>query len=403
MLGSFFFLCATAGRLSAKPSFTGLGNPLGGDGTRAVALAAGRPLVVGISLDHTSMFTAQRSFRWSPQDGATDLGQLPGAAVTLADRISPTGSVITGTSETRQGRGYSEQAFRWTREEGIVAIPLPPGTATGNSILALSDDGAVLTGIADSVAFCWTRAGGSQSLGVVAGEIYSIATGISADGRIIVGQSGRAGTIEAFRWTQEEGMRGIGFLPGSNENDEVFISADGNVIVGTAFFDQLTPQQTGQVFRWTARTGMVALPFPPGQGYGEAHAVSADGITIVGEGRLSGSTTVRQAFRWTLEGGMEDLGFLPGGGDLSLATGVSADGSKVVGHSDSIDGVVQMFLWTERDGIRSVRDVLVEDYGLKLDGWTLVSGMISADGRSLAGNGINPAGQDEAWFAHLGD
>jgi len=49
-------------------------------------------------------------------------------------------------------------------------------------------------------------------------NIYSYARGVSADGSVVVGESGisNSNEIEAFRWTQEEGMVGLGFLAGSN-------------------------------------------------------------------------------------------------------------------------------------------------------------------------------------------
>ena len=40
------------------------------------------------------------------------------------------------------------------------------------------------------------------------------------------------------------------------------------------------------------------------------------------------------------------------------------------------------------------------DYGLDLSGWTLTRGTgISADGTTIVGIGTNPAGQTEAWRA----
>lgn len=51
-------------------------------------------------------------------------------------------------------------------------------------------------------------------------------------------------------------------------------------------------------------------------------------------------------------------------------------------------------------GPRSLQDVLASDYGLDLTGWHLegASG-ISADGRTIVGNGLNPSGAPEAWIA----
>src|SRR5262245_9439614 len=59
--------------------------------------------------------------------------------------------------------------------------------------------------------------------------------------------------------------------------------------------------------------------------------VSADGSVIVG---ASDSALGNGAFLWTAAGGLVSLGFLPGR-DSSGATGVSADGSVVVGGNFS--------------------------------------------------------------------
>jgi len=52
--------------------------------------------------------------------------------------------------------------------------------------------------------------------------------------------------------------------------------------------------------------------------------------------------------------------------------------------------------------MRSLKDVLVNDYGLDLTGWTLSSAWgISDDSSTIAGCGINPHGYTEAWIATI--
>ena len=70
-----------------------------------------------------------------------------------------------------------------------------------------------------------------------------------------------------------------------------------------------------------------------GGSYSYAYAVSADGSVVVGE---SDSTNGTRAFRWT-NNVMTDLGTLTGG-NYSEAYGVSADGNVVVGQSISTNG-----------------------------------------------------------------
>jgi hypothetical protein len=87
-------------------------------------------------------------------------------------------------------------------------------------------------------------------------------------------------------------------------------------------------------------------------------------------------------------------------GSYSAASGVSADGSVVVGNSSSAAGI-QAFVWDAGHGMRSLRDALIAG-GADLTGWTLFNARgISADGRTVVGEGIDPAGHNEAWLARL--
>jgi probable HAF family extracellular repeat protein len=91
----------------------------------------------------------------------------------------------------------------------------------------------------------------------------------------------------------------------------------------------------------------------------------------------------------------------PGAG--SQANGVSADGSVVVGQSQSASVGYEAFTWDATNGMRSLEDVLTSVYSLNRTGWTLSQATaISADGLTIVGNGTNPLGQTEAWVANLG-
>jgi probable HAF family extracellular repeat protein len=124
------------------------------------------------------------------------------------------------------------------------------------------------------------------------------------------------------------------------------VNADGTVVVG---FDAVGGLLGVNVaFHWTQAGGMAAIGPPPGPDSGEsseAEGVNADGTVVVG-----GSDT--GAFRWTQAGGMVGLGFLPGG-TSSNARGVNADGTVVVGGS-SATGTgpnAEAFRWTQAGGM----------------------------------------------------
>jgi uncharacterized membrane protein len=98
---------------------------------------------------------------------------------------------------------------------------------------------------------------------------------------------------------------------------------------------------------------------------------------------------------------MQPLGDLPGGAVASRAYDVSSDGASVVGIGQTAKGE-EAFIWDAEGGMRNLRSVLVETYGLDLTGWTLLAATaVSADGSAIAGTGTNPDGHREAWLAAL--
>jgi uncharacterized membrane protein len=171
------------------------------------------------------------------------------------------------------------------------------------------------------------------------------------------------------------------------------ISGDGRVLVG----DQHVGQ--GNAFRWDAENGFTVLR----EGAG-ASAISGDGTTV--GGHVNGELGVQEAALWSADGDLVRLGFLPGDGpsrQRSFVRALSRDGSIVVGNSDSLWGhgpYFQAFIWDDTQGMRNLRDVLVQNHGLDMTDWVLLSAEgVSDDGTTIAGIGINPVGRTETWIA----
>jgi hypothetical protein len=203
---------------------------------------------------------------------------------------------------------------------------------------------------------------------------------ISTDGSTIVSARG----ANAFRWTTTGGLQTLQFPQGVTFSSANGINADGSVFVGSY------NGPGNSAFRWTSEGGFQHLDVLGGEFNPSAQAVSDDGSVVVG---FNGT----YAFRWTAEGTqiLGDPRF------YSAAMDVSGDGSTLIGYSD--DGP---FIWDATHGMRNIQQVLVDDYGLDLSGWTIQNvTAISADGRTIVGNGIHLR-QSEAWIAtltHTGD
>src|SRR5262245_27353363 len=215
-----------------------------------------------------------------------------------------------------------------------------------------------------------------QPLGFLDADNFGpvIAYGISADGKVVVGQSNSSTGLQAFRWTQRTGIVGLGAFanPGGIASSGArACSADGSVIVGSSSLPN-SLNEDGSPFRWTEQTGLVFLGSLGGTDGGVARGVSTDGSVIVGYS--SNASFGLEAFRWTAAG-IVGLGDLPGGVFNSQASGVSGDGSIVIGlASTSSSPYHRACKWTQATGM------------LQLGSNNFRAGGISRDGVFAAGS-----------------
>jgi len=225
-----------------------------------------------------------------------------------------------------------------------------------------------------SLVLCAALVGGAQAARFWYIDLYgerSDAWGVSADGSVVVGWYRWGDWINAFRWTQSSGAIALGFLDDSDRSQAYDVSVDGSFVVGRS---GLTEEH--QAFRWTQSDGMVGLGYLPDGGPGSsASGVSADGSIVVGDCMLGFEGN--EAFRWTQSDGMVGLGYLSDGDYMSYAFDVSADGSTVVGSSGGID-VFQAFRWTQSDGMVGLGYLHDGDYRSVANG-------VSADGSVVVG------------------
>jgi len=220
------------------------------------------------------------------------------------------------------------------------------------------------------------------------GSFYSRARAVSADGLVVGGTSysfngttGEDGCCEAFVWTMDSGMQGLGDLPGGAFESEVFaLAADGLIAFGGGHIG------VDLGFEWTAGLGIAGLPELDGGAFGGAAALaaSANGSVVVG---FDYGPNGREAFRLQMGAGVaKPLGDLPGGDFWSEATGVSADGQRIVGASKSGSGT-EAFVWTAAQGMQGLGD-------LPGGGFLSRANAIAGDGLTIVGMGSSASGPE---------
>lgn len=293
----------------------------------------------------------------------TNLGVLPSGSSSRGVAVSSDGSVVVGWS---LNSNFDRRAFRWTSAGGMVDLGVL-GSDTTSSARSVSGDGTVVVGSGSTTGFRWTSGGGMQSLGT------DSVNGVSGDGTVVVGQVGGA----AYTWTSSGVVQPLAFLPGGGNSDARAASADGSRIAGRS-----DSSSGGRAVRWVSGTAQ-DLGVLAGGAFSTASAISSDGTAVVGYSNTPSGT---RAFIWTESSNtMTDLGVLAGGSG-SYAYGVNGDGSVVVGQSGTGSGDRAM-LWTSTLGMVDLNTYLV-GLGVNLTGWTLTEATgISADGSTIVGYG----------------
>lgn len=226
------------------------------------------------------------------------------------------------------------------------------------------------------------RDGRLRILGLESGGYRARADAVSADGRVAVGYANSATHgLQAARWVNGQ-VENLGDIGGGSLGSEArATNADGSVVVGTAM-------AFTRAFRWEDGL-MQALPLihPDIVRDSDAFDVSGDGARIVGFEQHQDFSG--EAILWT-DGVAKALGTL--GGAYAVATSISDDGALVFGYSGTGSGNAA-FIWDALNGMRRLSDVLVQN-GVNLQGWQRLSEIrdVSADGHTILGYGYNERG-----------
>jgi uncharacterized membrane protein len=249
--------------------------------------------------------------RWSEAEGMEALGTWEsGAEYSESLAVSGDGATLGG----RLTGTWIDDAFVWTRETGVRTFQSLTGARVpGGKVTAISYSGDVLVGAGGHSlgreAFRWSSTDGMQWLGALAPiALSSESTAVSADGTVVVGTCHVHGTPaqRAFLWTSQAGMRDIkdvleqdaGLdLTGWNLTIATGISSNGRVIVGNG----VTP--AGNQASWIARLG---APGCDGDVNGDGATNAADFVVLAAnfgagpgasrsQGDLSGEGVVSSA------------------------------------------------------------------------------------------------------------
>jgi hypothetical protein len=287
---------------------------------------------------------------------------------------------------------------------GFELLALPPEGRSTTSGFAISPDGAFVVGTSDrrqptlpldqTYAVLW-REGVPSVLPDLASPGSSVATDVSADGRIVVGRSRLSpGNISwgnaAVRWV--DGVLDVLPLPpGAALASAELVSDDGSTIVGIV---QPADARSARLVRW--RAGLVEeLPPPPSIPFPVPIDLNSDGSVLLVQGTYFGTDAADSPAARFDAGGWTAIEDLPTGRRTPEIGAGSDDGTVVSGAGTiGVDPLAcpphvmctlfnEAFVWTEATGTRRMKDLLTEGCGYPIDAWTIDRAWISRDARHV--------------------
>ncbi len=179
---------------------------------------------------------------WEESTGWVDLGSTVADRSSRANNVSADGTVIVGWQDASDG---FRQGAIWV--DGVQTLLVDASSIPVGEAQAATPDGSVVVGgsTATSDAYRWIGGSAVESIGGLAGFNWrSSATDVSDDGSVIVGWSGFGGDRAAFIWIEGAGLQrlddylaaeGITGAEGWTLATATGVSADGRVIVGWGF------------------------------------------------------------------------------------------------------------------------------------------------------------------------
>lgn len=258
----------------------------------------------------------------------------------------------------------------------IRAIEAPAGTTQAHAA-AISDDGQIIVGHCaspqGSVAVRWLPDGSSEILW------NGTATAVNWDGSTIAGLKSTSGGLSVY--SSSSGFLGVSW--GTEPTD---VSLNGMRIVGERHtFFCLGVQSRGYV--WQSPSSVAPSPTLHTSsciGSSTPTGISADGSTIVGFASTDFGYT--RAFRYS--GSMLDLGALDG--TASFAYGTNENGSVVIGTSGA-GSHWEAFRWTADTGMEGLGRLPKSDYS--------TAKIVTADGTTVLGES---GGRAFIWKSGMG-
>jgi probable HAF family extracellular repeat protein len=321
-------------------SFQGLGQMPGGwpaAGTYASAISGDGSTIMGYGWvcfnggTKCNTSGSVQAYRWTAAGGFQVLGSEGNSDFFGAGAVSSNGSVIVGEHPLPNN---NSEVFRWTAAHGMAQLPMLIATA-------VTGDGTMVAG-GDS----WWNSGKTGIFGPFAGnqdqtQAYGLAgTGKApiAVGAAIKGSDVNGPAFHAFLWTPSAGLKDLGVTSGT-QSIATAISANGLVVVGEA----LNASGFWRAFRWTAATGMEDIGTLGGP-ESAAFAINGDGSVIVGSSLTSSESDSNHCFIWTVGAGMQDMKIVLDTAGVHTAdtwvtldtlVGISTDGTTMVGYGQS--------------------------------------------------------------------
>ncbi|MBX3365003.1 MAG: hypothetical protein KF866_09580 [Phycisphaeraceae bacterium] len=180
-------------RWTEADGMVGLGHLGTTPSTSATGISADGSVVVGRSV---SAAIGNEAYRWTADTGMVGLGPIPGGGGTNARNISADGTVIVGVGTAAGGRAEAWRWTEDTGIVGIGRLPGPPWApdAGSSSAAAISADNSTIVGLGigefgQAEAFKWRVDTGIFGLGIPFFALATEAYGVSENGNIVVGEA----------------------------------------------------------------------------------------------------------------------------------------------------------------------------------------------------------------------